>query len=123
MNKYLIALLILLTGCRDFGRRKDAKDFVPGTYKRTIDQPYARGNDTLVITHLLGHAYQVIKRSDYRRIVHNKLLPVEHHVIKLNVLYDEATGQLQEQQRGKIFSFDKKHQTVVSGDLIYNRIK
>lgn len=122
MNKYLIAALILLSGCHDFGG-KDTEDSVAGTYVRSIDQPYATGNDTLEITYLQNHTYQIIKRSGYRRLVHGKLSPFENHAEVWHATFDEGTGQLHEQRHGKIFSFDAEHLELISGKLVYRKIK
>lgn len=123
MKKFLIVVITFLSACNGLLKQKDVQDFIPGTYVKPINQPFATGGDTLVISPAAGTGYLIVKKSGYQRVQDGKPQPYEHHDQQWTAVYDEKAGLLYEQRYGKVLSFDPKTDCLFVGGTKYRKIK
>lgn len=124
VGKTLLGAFLMLSFSSCNGFTSDGlKDFIPGTYVRTIDHEFARGSDTLVITHLNGNAYQVVKRSRFVRIRNGKRQPFEKQTDTWTAVYDKEEQLLRASITGKrLIPLPRENKLLVEASL-YEKIK
>lgn len=121
--KLLLMMLAaaMVLGCGS--RQAAVEDFIPGLYVRAIHQEYATGSDTVLIKHLDGNHYSLIKKAGFRRIHDGKALPYERAEEQWDGVWDAKAGVLYEQRRGKVLSFDAANGRLFIGGSEYHKVE
>lgn len=100
------------------------KEFMPGTYVKEIKQEFASGMDTIIVeTAADPGVYKIIRRSSYQQQIDGKLLPPKYEVHNWTAIFNPETRQLQEQNKGKVFTFSPEQNTLTMGSSEYRKIK
>lgn len=114
-------LLMLLISCSHHADEA-VKDFIPGTYERTVDNEFSKGIDKLIVQYKQGNVYTIEKRSQVVRIRNGKLLPVKYDTVTWTGIYDAKDMVIYEQQKGKVISFVPKENKLLVGGTEYRKV-
>lgn len=97
-------------------------DFIPGTYERTINNEYSKGQDRLIVKQQHGNVYMIEKRSAIVRIRDGRELPVKYDTAVWTGIYDSKDQVIYEQRKGKIISFKPKENKLLVGASVYRKV-
>lgn len=117
----LIPLVMVITcGC---GQQQDAavKAFIPGTYARSVQNEFSDGRDTLVIENIANDNYSIQRRMTYRRITNGTAGALEKKTERWTALWDEKSGALVEQRRGRLLTFQPSKRTLMVESSLYQK--
>lgn len=118
----VILLLLFFAGCTS----DNIKTFIPGTYVTDINQEFAKGSDTLVITPLGrdGITFQVFKKASFRRILDGKLQDsVEVKEETRTGIYDNDKKIMTDMKTGTVISFKPDEKALFRGTTRYTKVK
>lgn len=109
-------LVFMMTSCG--GNKEDSlRDFVPGTYIRSIKNEFTVGSDSIIISVLdkSGGTYLIEHRSGYEQRIDGKVIPKVLKVEKWTGAYDNLHHQVEVWQQGKVFTFLPERNVLISG--------
>lgn len=116
-------LLLLAGGCNTASNSNSLiVDFIPGTYVKAVKNEFLLANDTLIVQRTAGNNFLIVSRTTYWRIKGNRLLSPQHSEINLEAVFDDRSGNLNEQRLGKTFSFDPQKSRLFEGGSEYKKI-
>ena len=123
MKKLILVLWVCACfyACQSPAARTQA--FIPGTYVCSGESDYSVANDTLLVTPLDAHHYQLERRTAYHAIRQGKRLPARHQVKTYQALWDPLKQELDEQSDGLIFRFDAEKGVLYAGKAVYQKLK
>ena len=122
-SKLLVLSFLTFTAC---GNQKDGKESsIEGRYVTSYQSEYSKAMDTIEIFPLNKDAntFYYVRRSGYRRISNGVLGPYEHKIDSSTCIYNPSTGELSEQQHGRVYSLSWDRKQLVSGSSVYKRIQ
>jgi hypothetical protein len=129
-NLQFFAVVILLffiscNGTQDRNAKNEVQSFIEGTYVRTFEGEYSKGNDTLIIDQPdnNNNYYTIKHNSSYQKIRSNQLLPAEHKTENWTAIFNEQTNVLEEQKYGKMISFLPDEDALLLGNSKFKKIK
>lgn len=131
MKKLLVAIFVIAitaASCRN-NKYQDASgriaSFIEGTYTRSFEGEYSKGNDTLVITQpdKSNNYYTIEHIIFYQLVRNNQLSPVEYKTEKWIAILNKETNVLEEQQKGKKLSFLPDENALLLGSNRFNKMK
>lgn len=118
-----IAVIVSLTlGCSQ-GTPVVLKQYITGSYARSVQNEFSTGNDTLIIAETDNGIYIVDRRLSFRRIKDGTLLPAERKTETWTAFYDEKEAVLKETKQGRILSFQPEHNTLRVGGSEYKKLE
>lgn len=120
-NRIVGLLLLVLFSCSEPSVKK-ASGVVPGTYVREVKNEMSTGHDTLILTGNGPSPYTIKYHLTYQRIKDGRLLPPERKEERWIAIYDEKSGLLVEQKRGRVLSFQPDKATLMVGSSSYKKI-
>jgi len=119
-----VCLVALLCAVCNTGSKKS---FIPGSYVRYAElkhdeDSHTRLYDTLEIVRS-GKLYRVSRRYKAFKVLDGKTLEPEYKVRHWTGQYNDATGTLLVNERGKVISFYRESNTITMGGLVYKKIR
>lgn len=118
---YFVSITVLFAACQTISS-DPVRNFIPGSYVRSVGDEFSRGSDTLVLRQLQGNTYEIIKRSGIIRIREGQEQPFEHKIETWTGIYDEKDQVIHEQRKGKLISFVPKENKLLVGSSAFKKI-
>lgn len=121
------ALIIAFISCNGTQNRiatEKVKSFIAGTYIRTFEGEYSKGDDTLIIDQPdeNNNYYRIQHKMSYQQIKDKKPLPVEYKTENWTAIFNEQTNVLEEQKKGKRLSFLPDEKALLLGGSKFKKI-
>ncbi|CAN5390170.1 hypothetical protein BH11BAC5_BH11BAC5_24000 [soil metagenome] len=125
--QFLYAMVIVAMGMSSCSYFKEDKaiHLVPGIYVKDINQEFARGKDTIEVKTLdqtVG-SYTIIRRTKYQQQIDGKHFKPRYEIEREVAIYNPATNQLLEQNKGKVYTFSEGNAVVLTGGSEYKKVK
>jgi hypothetical protein len=119
-SKLLIILVFVLASCRN----ENDRNSVQGTYVAQFQTEYSKGMDTVEIIPINEDAgtFRYVRRIGYKRISGGVPGPDQYKVENSTCVFNKSTSQLNEERFGRIYSFPKDGNQLISGKSVYKRI-
>lgn len=117
----VMSILFLAISCNE---SKSVQNFIPGTYVRSFQDEFSKGNDTLIIgiRDPRMSLYRIEKRMGYVQQIDGKMLTPQHTVEQWTAVYNREQGQLHEQRKGKVLSFYPEENKLSMGSSEYQKL-
>ncbi len=121
-NAYLLGLFFLI-GCG--AARDKSEDAVSGTYVREINNEFAKGNDSLIVSVLDKEAgtFSIIKNYGFIRYLDGQEKGRDHKTENYTGVYDRERKQLHDDFKGKVFTFVPDKNILLMGSSEYRKVK
>jgi len=124
----LLCVIAASSSCTQMQHGKATEEilsFIPGSYVRTFEGPFAIGRDTLIISQPAGrdNYYTIRHNSSFQRIIESKLQPIEYKSQNWTAIFNETQDVLVEQKYGKLISFLPAEGELLLGNNRYYKIK
>lgn len=122
MKAFRLIPLVMVIGC-SCGQQQEAavKAFIPGRYARSVQNEFSEGRDTLVIENIGDDNYSIQHRMTYQRITNGKAGAPEKKNESWMALWDEKSGALVEQRRGRLITFQPSKRTLMVESSLYQK--
>lgn len=119
----VVSSLLLLISCTE-SKQESIQNFIPGTYVRSFQDEFSKGNDTLIIgiRDPRLSLYRIEKRMGYVQQIDGKMLTPQHSVEQWTAVYNREHGQLHEQRKGKVLSFYPDENKLSLGSSEYQKL-
>ena len=124
----LLCVIAASSSCTQMQHGKATEEilsFIPGSYVRTFEGPFAIGRDTLIIGQPGRQAnyYTIHHNSSFQRIIENNLRSIEYKTEDWTAIFNETQDVLVEQKFGKLISFLPEEGELLLGNNKYYKIK
>lgn len=120
----MVAVVIGMSSC-SYLKEDKAIQLVPGIYVKDINQEFAHGKDTLEVKPLdqTAGSYTIIRRTRYQQQIDGKHFKPKYEIEREVAIYNPATNQLLEQNKGKVYTFSEGNTKVLTGGSEYKKVK
>ncbi|MES2648078.1 MAG: hypothetical protein V4717_14470 [Bacteroidota bacterium] len=126
MKKQLLVQLvtaIFVSSCSTL-QSDNIKTFIPGVYVKEINQEFAKGMDTILISVLdaSNNKFKVINNSSYQQSIDGKLQPLKNENHVYMAAYDDKSKELHILNKERTFTFYPDQNKMQMGKSEYNKI-
>lgn len=123
INTYLLGLLFLVA-CGGLDR-KDSDDTISGIYVREINNEFAKGNDSLIVSVLDKDAgtFSIVNNYGFMRYLDGEEKGPGYKTEKYTGVYDKEHKQLHDNFKGMVFTFVPDENVLLMGNEEYRKVK
>ncbi len=124
----LLAFIVILISCSSMQKKQatdKVKSFITGTYVRAFEGEYGIGKDTLLIQQPenSNNYFTIEHMMYYQQIKDKRPLPMKYKTENWTAVFNEKTNVLEEQTKGKRFSFLPDENALLLGGSKFKKIE
>lgn len=117
--KLIVLFPIVFAGCKSWNGNSET--VITGTYVRQINDEFAKGSDSLIVTSIdqQGATYSVINEYGFTRYLDGQEKGKGHTTKKFVTQYDRDKQQLVDQFKGVVFTLIPEKGIILMGSAEY----
>ena len=122
----LFAAFLVITGCNTQSESMEIKSFIKGTYVRSFEDDFSKGNDTIEIqptSTTANDCYKLVRKMGYQQTIDGRQLSPQHKVENGSGCFDTEKNVLEWRESGRMISFNPAKNEINLGASIYSKVK